>query len=59
MGFRFRGDFLPTNFWARFVGQGGTIGLPFRPPAALAGLLVWLAVAAVVARRLVAADVKV
>lgn len=59
MGFRFSGDFLPTNFWARFVGRGGTVALPFPEPAALAGLVVWLAVAAVVARRGVAADVKV
>jgi ABC-type transport system involved in multi-copper enzyme maturation permease subunit len=59
MRFRFSGDFLPTNFWARFVGKGGDVTMPFTEPAALAGLVLCLAVAAVIARRRIAADVKV
>jgi ABC-2 family transporter protein len=54
MRFQFAGQYLPTNFWARFLS-----GQPFGEPVGLVGVVAWLGVAALIAVRRVAQDVNV
>jgi ABC-type transport system involved in multi-copper enzyme maturation permease subunit len=54
MQFHFSGQYLPTNFWARFLS-----GRSFSEPVGLLGIVVWMGVAGGIAVRRVARDVNV
>jgi hypothetical protein len=54
MRFRFNGQFLPTNFWARFLS-----GKNFGEPAGLVGVGAWIVAAGLVGKWRIAQDVKV
>jgi ABC-type transport system involved in multi-copper enzyme maturation permease subunit len=54
MQFQFASQYLPTNFWARFLS-----GQAFGEPVGLLGVMAWTGVAGLIASRRVARDVTV